>query len=90
MNESTLTLEAIAPGTCVVRNTAAHTGRAWALRPGRTASRHLHYGRVILGDARSASRRRDNLDFTLSPQDGDADDVRVPRQEQIYSSIAYR
>ena len=50
MNESTLTLEAIAPGTCVVRNTAAHTGRAWALKPGRTASRHLHYGRVILGD----------------------------------------
>jgi 5-deoxy-glucuronate isomerase len=42
-------LEPISPGTCVVRNTAARKGRAWALRPGPTASRHLHYGRVILG-----------------------------------------
>jgi 5-deoxy-glucuronate isomerase len=49
MSDSHLTLEAISTGTCVVRNTAAHTGRAWALKPGPTASRHLHYGRVILG-----------------------------------------
>src|SRR5262245_46352365 len=53
MTESNLTLEAISAGTCVVRNTAAHKGRAWAMTPGPTASRHLHYGRVILeaGDA---------------------------------------
>jgi 5-deoxy-glucuronate isomerase len=49
MNEAHVTLEPIAPGTCVVRNTAAHKGRAWAMRPGPTASRHLHYGRIILG-----------------------------------------
>jgi len=49
MTESNLTLEAISPGTCVVRNTAARKGRAWAMTPGPTASRHLHYGRVILG-----------------------------------------
>jgi 5-deoxy-glucuronate isomerase len=46
-------LETIAPGTCVVRNTAASKGRTQAVAPGITASRHLHYGRIILdaGDA---------------------------------------
>jgi 5-deoxy-glucuronate isomerase len=39
---------AIAPGTCVVRDTAARKGRTRAVEPGPTASRHLHYGRIIL------------------------------------------
>ena len=51
MEEAQVTLEPISPGTCVVRNTAARKGRAWALKPGPTASRHLHYGRVILGSS---------------------------------------
>ena len=44
---------AIAPGTCVVRNTAARKGRTRSVAPGTTAARHLHYGRIILdaGDA---------------------------------------
>ena len=34
--------------TCVVRNTAATKGRTESVSPNRTASRHLHYGRIIL------------------------------------------
>jgi 5-deoxy-glucuronate isomerase len=39
--------------TCLVRNTAARKGRTESVAPGKTASRHLHYGRIILdeGDA---------------------------------------
>ena len=39
--------------TCLVRNTAARKGRTESVAPGTTASRHLHYGRIILdeGDA---------------------------------------
>jgi len=33
---------------CVVRNTAGRKGRTHAVVPGRTAARHLHYGRIIL------------------------------------------
>ena len=51
MNDAPVALEPISPGTCVVRNTAARKGRAWAMKPGPTASRHLHYGRVILGSS---------------------------------------
>lgn len=39
---------AITPSTCVVRRTASRKGRHWAVRPGPTASRHLHYGRIVL------------------------------------------
>lgn len=39
--------------SCVVRNTAARRGRTRSVAPGATASRYLHYGRIILahGDA---------------------------------------
>ena len=45
--------QTIAPGTCVVRNTAARKGRTRSVAPGTTAARYLHYGRIILdaGDA---------------------------------------
>ncbi len=49
-----MALHDITPGTCIVRNTAARKGRTQAIAPGLSAaSRHLHYGRVILdaGDA---------------------------------------
>jgi 5-deoxy-glucuronate isomerase len=48
MSESTLTIEQITRTTCVVRHTAAAKGRTKSVSPGLTASRHLHYGRVIL------------------------------------------
>jgi 5-deoxy-glucuronate isomerase len=41
-------MTAIATQTCIVRNTAAAKGRTEAVAPGRTAARHLHYGRIIL------------------------------------------
>jgi 5-deoxy-glucuronate isomerase len=41
-------IETIAPGTCVVRDTAARKGRTLAVAPGTTASRNLRYGRIIL------------------------------------------
>jgi len=46
-------LHPIQRSTCVVRNTAAAKGRTRALAPGTSASRHLHYGRIIFdpGDA---------------------------------------
>jgi 5-deoxy-glucuronate isomerase len=45
--------EYIAKDTCVVRNTGSRKGRTQAVVPGRTASKYLHYGRIILdsGDA---------------------------------------
>jgi 5-deoxy-glucuronate isomerase len=48
-----MNIETISPGTCVVRDTASRPGRTRAVAPGLTASRHLHYGRIILaaGDA---------------------------------------
>ena len=33
---------------CVVRNTDAKRGRTRSVSPGKTAARHLHYGRIIL------------------------------------------
>ena len=42
-------LHSITPGTCIVRNTDKRKGRNTAIAPGTTtASRHLHYGRIIL------------------------------------------
>ena len=43
-----MTTQTIAPGTCVVRDTAARKGRTRSVAPGTTASRYLHYGRIIL------------------------------------------
>jgi 5-deoxy-glucuronate isomerase len=44
-----MNLHSITPQTCIVRDTASQKGRTLAIAPGRTtASRHLHYGRVIL------------------------------------------
>lgn len=43
-----MSIQAIDTNTCIVRNTAAKKGRTVAVAPGTTASRHLHYGRIIL------------------------------------------
>ena len=47
---STLTTE-----RCVVRNTHAKKGRTRAVAPESTASRHLHYGRIVLDPSASLS-----------------------------------
>jgi 5-deoxy-glucuronate isomerase len=49
-----MNLSPVTPATCIVRDTAANKGRTHAIVPGGpAASRHLHYGRIILdgGDA---------------------------------------
>jgi 5-deoxy-glucuronate isomerase len=51
-----MALQQIAKDTCIVRNTAARKGRTLAVTPGDTASRYLHYGRVVL-DARDTAVR---------------------------------
>lgn len=40
-------IETLAPGACVVRNTAARKGRTHSVTPG-PVLRYLHYGRIIL------------------------------------------
>jgi 5-deoxy-glucuronate isomerase len=47
-DDEPMTIPAIDPRTCVVRNTAAKKGRTRSIEPGSTAARHLHYGRIIL------------------------------------------
>ena len=42
---------AISSSTCVVRNTAGRPGRTHSVEPGKTAARHLRYGRIILDAA---------------------------------------
>ena len=55
-------LHSITTDSCIVRNTAARKGRTKAIAPGTaTASRHLHYGRIIL-DAGDAALRVDGGD----------------------------
>ena len=44
-----MNLHSLTPQTCIIRDTASRNGRTFAITPGTTtASRHLHYGRVIL------------------------------------------
>ena len=50
-------IQSITPSTCIVRNTAGGKGRTTAIAPGtNTASRHLHYGRIILDPGAAAMR----------------------------------
>src|SRR6185503_12275955 len=53
-DEITMALQQITKDTCIVRNTAGRKGRTSSIVPGSsTASRYLHYGRIVLdtGDA---------------------------------------
>lgn len=51
-----MAIQAITAERCIVRNTASGKGRTIAVEPGRTASRHLHYGRIILSAGDSPVR----------------------------------
>jgi 5-deoxy-glucuronate isomerase len=48
--------QAIATDRCVLRDTGARKGRTRSLEPGRTAARHLHFGRIILDPGDDAVR----------------------------------
>lgn len=58
-----MTTHAITGATCIVRDTAGKKGRTTAIAPGAQtrASRHLHYGRIIL-DAGTAPERIESGD----------------------------
>jgi 5-deoxy-glucuronate isomerase len=43
-----MNIPSITTDSCIVRNTASAQGRTTAVEPGKTASRYLHYGRIIL------------------------------------------
>ena len=45
-----MNIQPITTESCIVRNTASGHGRTTAVEPGRTAARHLHYGRIILNE----------------------------------------
>jgi 5-deoxy-glucuronate isomerase len=51
-----MVLQELAKNTCIVRNTAGHKGRTLAVEPGDTASRYLHYGRIVLDGSDGAIR----------------------------------
>ena len=52
-----MNLHSLTPQTCIIRDTASRNGRTFAITPGTTtASRHLHYGRVILKPAEAPIR----------------------------------
>lgn len=48
-----MNVQPITATSCIVRNTASAAGRTFSVEPGKTAARHLRYGRIILtpGDA---------------------------------------
>ena len=48
-----MNIQVITTDSCIVRGTASGKGRTISVEPGRTAARHLRYGRIILsaGDA---------------------------------------
>jgi 5-deoxy-glucuronate isomerase len=82
--------------TCVVRGTASHRGRRISVRPGPTAARYLHYGRIVL-DGGSESFSTEDRETALIGMSGQAvvevegqsydvgqyDALYVPRDSQI-------
>jgi 5-deoxy-glucuronate isomerase len=58
-------IQPISAQSCVIRNTAARNGRTTAVAPGRTAARHLHYGRIILEPDQPLSFRTEDRETGL-------------------------
>jgi 5-deoxy-glucuronate isomerase len=60
--QAQIKLENIDPATCVVKGTHRNKGRSITVEPGKTASRNLFYGRIILevGDAPIAFENGDH------------------------------
>ena len=62
----------ISPSTCIIRNTASRSGRTVSVAPGRTAARHLHYGRIILDAGQPLSFHTDDRETGLIGLKGSA------------------
>ena len=58
-------MNAISPSTCIVRNTGSRKGRSVSVAPGRTAARHLHYGRIVLDAGQTLSFATDDRETGL-------------------------
>ena len=82
--------------TCVVRGTASHRGRRMSVKPGDTAAKHLHYGRIVL-DGGSESFSTEDRETAFIGMRGEAkidvggesyelgqyDALYVPRDSQV-------
>jgi 5-deoxy-glucuronate isomerase len=86
-----IALEPIRRETCVVKETHKNKGRSLSVAPGKTASRNLHYGRIILdaGDAplafETASRETGLICLNGSAQIVTGDDrFTLSRYDAIY------
>jgi 5-deoxy-glucuronate isomerase len=62
----------ISPTSCIIRNTASRDGRSTWVIPGRSATRHLHYGRIILAAGRHLSFRTEERETGLICLQGSA------------------
>lgn len=71
---------------CVVRDTAARKGRSYAVTPGATAARHLHYGRIILDASEELSFDTGERDTGLVCLKGHA---RVTAGGSTYSLVPF-
>jgi 5-deoxy-glucuronate isomerase len=67
-----MTLQQIAKETCIVRNTGGHKGRHVSIVPGSTASRYLHYGRIVLEPGASVRFDTDDRETGLVCLNGSA------------------
>ncbi|HEX7828255.1 MAG TPA: 5-deoxy-glucuronate isomerase [Thermoanaerobaculia bacterium] len=91
-----MSLREIDAATCVVRDTASHRGRHISVKPGTTAARHLHYGRIVL-ENESATFNTEERETAFIGLKGDAaieadgaryelgqyDALYVPRDTQV-------
>ena len=87
-----MTAETLAPATCIVRETAARKGRTTAVAPGQTATRYLHYGRIIIGadeaPVRFATGERETALVCLAGSaavDVDGTSVTLGRYDSVYA-----
>jgi 5-deoxy-glucuronate isomerase len=65
-------IQPISSQGCIIRNTAARNGRTVSVAPGRTAARHLHYGRIILDAGQSLPLRTEERETGLIGLKGSA------------------
>ena len=65
-------IQPISSQGCIIRNTAARSGRTVSVAPGRTAARHLHYGRIILDRGQSLPLRTEERETGLIGLKGSA------------------
>lgn len=81
----------ISAETCIVRATAARPGRTLSVAPGITATRHLHYGRILLSRGETLNFESGGRETGLICLDGSADVAvngsvyRLMRYDSIYS-----